>query len=63
MSNTYRYISYASPSATWTYDHGANIVTLFWKENGRKIQYNPTSLHFAEHKERIIRLARERQNS
>jgi hypothetical protein len=53
--NNYRFVSYATPSATWTYDKNSENVTLFWKANGKKITYTPSALHYEEHKNRIIR--------
>jgi len=50
----YRYASYATPSATWTYDSVEQVVTLFWKSNANKIRYRQGSKHFIEHKNRII---------
>ena len=52
--NNYRFTSYATPSATWTFDSKENVVTLFWKENGKKIKYKPTAKHFVEHRNRIL---------
>ena len=58
MNNSYyRYASYATPSATWTYDRVEKIVTLFWKANANKIQYKYGSKHFEEHRDRILRRA------
>ena len=55
MNNTYyRYTSYATPSATWTYDSVEQVVTLFWKANANKINYRQGSKHFTEHRDRII---------
>jgi len=55
MNKTYyRYASYATPSATWTYDSVEQVVTLFWKANANKIRYRQGSKHFTEHRDRIL---------
>jgi hypothetical protein len=53
----YRYASYATPSATWSYDTVEQVVTLFWKQNAKQITYRQGNKHFEEHRARIIRRA------
>jgi hypothetical protein len=53
----YRYASYATPSATWTYDCIEQVVTLFWKQNAKQIQYKEGCINFQKHKARILRRA------
>ena len=53
----YRYASYATPSATWTYDSVEQNVTLFWKANAKKITYREGCKHFKEHRDRITKRA------
>jgi len=50
----YRFASYATPSATWTYDCIEQVVTLFWKANAKKIKYREGCKHYQEHKNRIL---------
>ena len=50
----YRYSSYGTPSATWSYDSHEQVVTLFWKANGKKIRYRQHCKHYKEHRDRII---------
>jgi len=54
----YRYASYATPSATWTYDSIEQVVTLFWKSNANKIRYKQGCKHFEEHRARILKRAK-----
>ena len=50
MNSKYRFLSYTTPSATWTYDQVKNEVTLFWKANGNKIKYGPHTKNFVVRK-------------
>ena len=53
----YRYASYATPSATWSFDLVEQVVTLFWKSNGKQIKYRQGNKNFEYHKSRIIKRA------